>query len=372
MKRLKDNIAYIISGLLFIFIVGSCSDKSSEVAPVFNKVTPIKDMSTSLSSGSMGDWIAISGAHLNSVDSVMFNDVSVLPKDFYSEDSVLYLQVPVKIPKQVNDKLTLKSKGGDISYGFKVNIPNLQLTGMFCEYTQPGDTIKIYGKYLQLYEVNSSNSTVKFGDKETPVIKSTDTYITAKVPADAPSNAQVSIHNSKYNVDAICSGRYRDNKWMIADYDGVGDNSSSFIVQDQHNKKQRPYPISGNFLRLLADATHPVDFGWLYITSNDFNYTDDMEQHPDKYVLKFELNMGYPIKSTKFYIYFYWNHAPDPIGNECFTVQTYGTWQTISIPFEKILPVGATDASSAGSLNIRVESNENVDMSFDNFRLSEK
>jgi hypothetical protein len=378
MKKYYNSILFVISAICFIMAAVSCSDNGTEGGmPTFAKVTTAKDLNTVLTGGSMGDWIAISGTNMNSVDSVMFNDISVLPKDFYSEDSVLYVQVPVKIPQNVTDKVTLKSHSGDTSFNFKVAIPNLELTGMFNEYTQPGDTIKINGKFLQLYEVDSLNTVVKFGDKSSNVIKATDNYITAKVPLGTASNVKVSAYNSKYNVSAECPGRYRDNKWVIANYDGIGDNASSFIVQDQHNKKQRPFPVSGNYLRFNANSvTYPDGLGWLYITTNDFSYTVDMMQHPENYVLKFELNMANPIKLTSLFLYFYWAVSPEEMSGETFSVQSYGIWQTVSIPLNRIIPSNTYDGSWVDySFNIRIQCyapTETVDMSFDNFRICEK
>lgn len=377
MKRINNNIKFFISAILFVAVVAACSSSNDSVeAPNISKITTIKDVTTALTEANMGDWIAIGGVNLTSIDSVMFNDISVYPKDFYAEDSALYVQVPVKLPTKVDNKVTLKSKGGDVSYTLKVNIPNLQLTSMFNEYTQPGDTIKIYGKFLSLYEVSSENTVIRFGDKESPVIKATDTYLTTKVPADAGKNVQVSAHNSKYNVDAVCAGRYRDNKWMIVDFDNNG-TDGTFVVQDQHNKKQVPFPTSGNYLRFYATpATYPDGLGWLYITSNDYTYTKDMMMHPENYVLKFELNMGLPIKTTQLFIYYYWNHSPKAMGGETFTVQNYGIWQTVTIPLSEIMD--ATDGSSTDfSMNIRIENSnapidETIDMSFDNFRICEK
>lgn len=378
MKIINRNIILVMLALIFVTMAVACSDKESEGGmPTFKKVTAIKDLNSTLMGGNMGDWIAISGTNMNSVDSVIFNDVKVLPKDFYSEDSALYVQVPIKIPIKVTNKVVLKSRVGDTSFDFKVAVPDLQLTGMFNEYTQPGDTIKIYGKFLQLYEVDSLNTTVKFGDKSSNVIKATDNYITAKVPVGTASNVQISAHNSKYNADAVCPGRYRDSKWVIANYDNIGDLGSSFIVQDQHNKKQSPFPVSGNYLRFKANSvTYPSGLGWLYITTNDYSYTVDMIQHPEKYVLKFELNMANPIKLTSLFLYFYWAVSPNGMSGETFTVQNYGAWQTVSIPLENIIPSKTYDGSWVDySFNIRIQCyapTESIDMSFDNFRICEK
>ncbi len=370
--NIKKNILLMLLAILIISVVSCKDDEDLPNPPTFSKVTTIKEMGTSITNGNMGDWIAIQGANLDQVDSILFNDVTVPMKDAYYEKNVLYTQVPVKLPKTVNNKITIKTRGGDTSFDFKVNIPNLQLTSMFNEYTLPGDTIKIYGKFITLYEVDKSNTVVSFGGKETPVIKATDTYITAKVPMDVQPNVRVKAINKKYSVEAVCAGYYQDKHNVITTFDSDYPYTSS-TAQQWVGEWKTPKPTSGKYLRFEVDqATYPNGLGWFYIFESSMNYSLDMMQHPDKYTLKFELNMNLPIKTTQFFIYYYWAVAPTPIGGNYFTVQNLGTWQTVNIPLEKIIPLGYTGTSTNYSLNMRVEDFapvEQIAMYFDNFRI---
>lgn len=375
-KNIKKDVMLTLLALLAITVT-SCKNDDNNLpdSPNFSKVTTIKDMATSITGGSMGDWIAIKGDNLEQADSIMFNDVAVHLKDIYYENNVLYVQVPVKLPSKVTNKVTVKTQGGETAFDFNVNIPNLQLTSMFNEYTLPGDTIKIYGKFLSLYEVNSSNTVVSFGGKESPVIKSTDNYITAKVPLDAQPNVRVKAINKKYNAEAVCPGYYQDKHHVITTFDSDYPYTSS-TGQQWVGEWKTPKPTSGKYLRFEVDqATYPSGLGWFYFFTSDVNYTLDMMQHPDKYTLKFELNMNLPIKTTNFFIYYYWAVAPTPMSGESFTVQNMNIWQTVNIPLEKIIPLGYTGTDTNYSLNIRVEDFapvEQVAMYFDNFRIYQK
>ena len=373
---IKKSMLLMLFALLIIISVVSCKDDDVlSNPPSFGKVTTIKEMGASISGGNMGDWIAIQGTNLGQVDSIMFNDVAGQMKDAYYENNVLYTQIPAKLPKNVNNKVTIKTKAGDTSFDFKVNIPNLQLTSMFNEYTLPGDTIKIYGKFLSLYEVNSSNTVVSFGGKESPVIKATDAYITAKVPLDVQSDVRVKAINKKYNVEAICTGYYQDKHNVVTTFDSDFPYTSS-TAQQWVGLWKSPKPTSGKYLRFEVDqATYPTGLGWFYLFESSVEYTLDMIQHPEKYTLKFELNMNLPIKSSQFFIYYYWAVAPNPIGGDYFTVQNLGTWQTVNIPLEKIIPMGNTGTWTAYSLNIRVEDFapvEKIAMYLDNLRIYQK
>lgn len=366
----------ILLTLLTVSIT-SCKndDNGTPGLPTFSQVTTIKDLKTPIIGGKMGDWIAIQGGNFEQTDSVLFNDVTVQMKDMYYENDVLYVQVPVKLPKKVNNKVTVMTSGGETAFDFKIDIPNLQLTGMFNEYTLPGDTIKIYGKFISLYEVSSSNTTVSFGGVESPVIKATDNYITAKVPLNVQSNVRVKAINKKYNVEAVCPGYYQDKHNVITTFDSDFPYTSS-TGQQWVGEWKDPKPTSGKYLRFEVDqATYPNGLGWFYFFTSDVNYTLDMMQHPDKYTLRFELNMRLPVKTTNFFIYYYWAVAPTPMSGETFIVQNMGVWQTVNIPLEKIIPMGYTGTWTAYSLNIRVEDFapvEPIAMYFDNFRIYQK
>ncbi len=375
MRTIKTiNKVMLIVLTLLTIAVTSCKKDNEDLPgmPTFSQVTTIKDLKTPIAGGNMGDWIAIRGTNLQQTDSILFNDVAVNIRDAYYQDSVLYIQVPIKLPMNVNNKITVKTKGGDIAFDFKVNIPDLQLTSIFNEYTPPGDSIKIYGKFIKLYEIDSLNTVVSFGGKESPVIKATDTYITTRVPLDVQSNVKVKAINKKFNVEASCQGYYQDKHGVITTFDSDYPYISS-TGQQWVGDWKKPKPTSGKYLRFEVDqATYPNGLGWFYFFTSDVKYTLDMLQHPDKYTLKFELNMALPVKTTAFFIYYYWAVAPNPMSGETFNVQNLNVWQTVNIPLEKIIPLGYTGTWTDYSLNIRVEDYapvEQIAMYFDNFRI---
>ena len=67
----------------------SCDDDDAMGTPVFTKVSPIKDLSKTINSGSMGDWIAIQGENLSQATTIRFNDVEVDMQEVYKVDSAL-------------------------------------------------------------------------------------------------------------------------------------------------------------------------------------------------------------------------------------------------------------------------------------------
>lgn len=376
MKKTYIQRLFICLAVLSALFMASCKkDDIKLAAPKLLNISTIKKLDSIIYAGNMGDWIAIHGTSLSSITEIKLNDVLVDLEEMYEENGVVYLQIPVRLPLEVTNKLYLKTAAGETEIPFTVNSPALELTGMFNEYTPPGDTIRIYGKFLQLYEVDASNSVVMFGDKESPVITATDNYITAKVPVTVQQNVKVKLINNKYNAEAVCPGYYQDKKYVITSFDTDFPYTSG-TGQQWVGEWPDPKPISGKYIRFEVDQQrYPSGLGWFYLMENSYNYQLDMIRHPENYVLKFELNMALPIRKTNFFIYYYWAVAPTAIGGDVFTVQNLGRWQTLSIPLEKIIPMGNTGTSTSFSLNFRVENFapvEQVAMYFDNFRIYKK
>ncbi|GHT15340.1 hypothetical protein AGMMS4956_15070 [Bacteroidia bacterium] len=380
MKTFNFKIQHLvlIAAVLFAW---SCEDKEEEIgSPSFTKISPINNDSVSISSGNMGDWIAVAGKNLESALAIRFNDVEVDMEEVYYENEVLYLQIPVKMPLEVTDKLTVTTRGGELAFDFTVNVPDLELTGMFNEYTPPGDTIKIYGKFLDLYEITSENTKIVFGDIESPVIDNNGNYLTARVPQNVQANVKVQAVNSKFNATAECPGWYQDKHNIITTFDDDFPYTSS-AGQQWVGVWTDPKPVSEKYIRFeVTPETYPSGLSWFYLMEYNVNYPLDALAHPENYVLKFELNMLNPIQRTNFFIYFYWAIDPDPIGGGNFSVQSLGVWQTVTLPLDKILlkdkwaasPYPWDGVSTNWSLNFRVENFapvERVAMYFDNLRI---
>ena len=192
LKNYLISIFLVLSQVLFF----SCdSDEVISDPPRFQKVTVIDDFDSVISSGDMGDWIAIKGENLESTNAIFFNDISVDMEEIYYDNDILYLQIPIAMPLDINNKLKVVTESGEFDLDFTVNIPNIKLTGMFNEYTLPGDTMKMYGDFFELYEVDSSNTVIVFDGIESPVIQSGEKYLTVRVPENAGQNIKLKIVN---------------------------------------------------------------------------------------------------------------------------------------------------------------------------------
>ncbi|SHF89364.1 hypothetical protein SAMN05444274_1126 [Mariniphaga anaerophila] len=370
MNTIKKYFKLLVFAAILLPLVSCEKDDPVYESPKFLKITPLKQPDTSISTGEMGDWIAIQGSNIETAKSIYFNDVPVDMKDVYYENNILYLQIPVVMPTEINNKVKVVTEGGEFEFDFSVDIPEIKLTGMFNEYTPPGDTLRIYGDFFQLYEVDPSNTVISFNGTENPVINVGTNFITVKVPENVDQNIKLQLINQKFDATAECPGFYADRQNLVTNFDDVpytGADGAQYVgLWDD------PKPVSGKYSLLNVGSGGS---GWAYMIGTGFNYSNDMKDHPDKYEIKFELNMIQPIMNTNFYLYNYWNHTPMQITASDLVVQKMGQWQTIRIPLERLIPVDFTgNKDYIGSFNIRIDSpaGEPVKMGWDNFRISLK
>lgn len=373
------KLGLFLLSLCFLTLVSCSSDENKSGTPSLNDVVVLGD-SVPITKANMGDWIAIKGHNITDVQSIHFNDVEVDMEEVFAEEDIIYLSVPVKIPIETTNKIYIKTRGGETAIDFATIVPPLELSFMQNEYAAEGDTIKIYGKFLELYEVSTENTKLKIGDLETRLTRVTETYIQAIVPKGVKENVKVSAYNEKYDATAVCNGFYFDKNNIITTFD---DDYPYTHPKSQHwiGEWEHPRPISGKYIRFeINDITFPIEdypygLGWFYLLEMGFKYTEDMKSNPQNYVLKFELNMlDRPIKNTKFIFYCDGATESDFMYGDQFNVQTYGKWETKSIPLEKILKTEKA-ANDASVMNLRIEGwrpLEELKMYFDNFRIYKK
>jgi len=141
---MKKNILFLfLTGVLFAGVLSmSCKKEAAPDygIPTIARVAQPLD-SSSIVTGSFTQWVIIYGTHLGSTQSVSFNDQEAPYKTFYASDTSVTVQIPRAIPQNVTNTVTVTTKGGTATFQFTTDIPALQLSGMFNEYTPAGATI---------------------------------------------------------------------------------------------------------------------------------------------------------------------------------------------------------------------------------------
>ena len=89
------------------FVIYGFSDDDYNPMPIqLTNVTTLDDMNTPITEAAMGDFIAIHGTGLDvrNIDSILINDVALDMLEVYTESDILFLKIPVKLPKEETDR----------------------------------------------------------------------------------------------------------------------------------------------------------------------------------------------------------------------------------------------------------------------------
>lgn len=356
-----------------MMLLTACSDDDNTAEPLkLSGVTTLADMNTTIAEASMGSFIAVHGEGLDkaNIDSVRINDIKIDLDEIYTENNVMYMKIPVKLAENVTDRMYIYNSLGCQELPLHVIAPDLKVERMFNEYTAPGDTIKIYGQYFNLYEVDSINGYVNFDGQKTKIISCSDTHLTTQVPANVKKNIKVSVGSTKFGVEAVCPGRYYDSECMLMDFDELKPNSMTNVVTDEKDKQR----LSGNFLRIDQNSAWT---GWWYIAEiGGTKVTDDMLDHPENYVVKCEFRTGNQFIDNKirFCTYVFWAADPMIWSASDFNVQNFNQWETITLPWVVNRSETYPENHRYHSFNIRIETEESYarNFAFDNFRVCRK
>ena len=148
--------------ILFVWVMlgcglfASCEDDEVEYAPLaVTRVSTVLDREQGIDQANLAQYIIVQGTGLNAVNSILVNDVQVDLKDAYITSGEITFPIPRVIPGEINNLITLGSGNSTVTAPISVFIPELEVNGMFNEFTPAGDTMKVVGDYFDLYEITT-------------------------------------------------------------------------------------------------------------------------------------------------------------------------------------------------------------------------
>jgi IPT/TIG domain len=169
-----------LAALILLLAVSCKKDAAVDSAPpVINTVTTLTDRSTAITTGELGQWVLIKGAHLAGTKLVAFNSITIEPADFYANDTSVTVKVPEKIAENVNNKITVTTVFGTVTFDFQVLQPAPFIYSFDPLGGAGGTVVNITGNWFQHL------SSVKINDLDAQIVASTDTTIQVKLPAAA-------------------------------------------------------------------------------------------------------------------------------------------------------------------------------------------
>lgn len=330
----------LIQYLLFagiLFSIASCSDKDEAVqgAPTITRVTTVLDRTTALPNGELNQWLIIIGNNLRGTQKVEFNDLMADHKDIYSDDTLVSVQVPRKIPGTINNKLTVTTDHGTVTFDFPIEIPQLKNGGFEFDYVATGNTLTILGDNFDLYGFTKEGTTVTFtGGATAQLTEATPTALKLIVPNGAQPGKLTVKGAAPMNTSFTTSASYMDNRGILMNMDPFGGwNGAAFLSAGPD-----PAPFAGHkYFKIVKN----FNGGWAWdpFMSNRVPIPAELQNNQanfDKYVLKFEVNAsGNGIPSP---INFVWQDPGykdtwfDPSGKGSYPFRTDGKWVTLSCP----------------------------------------
>lgn len=259
------NIKYLLPVITLAFMVlsvfSSCDNDDaagSSGAPVITSVA--KSVEGDLVPVTVGDpknYYIIQGKGLSGVTKIYFNDFDTYFNPTLVTDTAIFVLIDEKTPfANASNKIKVVTNQGTVLYDFVVAPPTPRFDSYNPINAAEGDVVTVYGNYFL-------NPTVKVGTADVPVISSTLTELTFKMPANA-SNKYVTVTNisgSAVSKEAVGSALFDDkwyNDWMFDGPDGKVSLESSGAVQGKVMLKSANDAWSGNQFRNKDWATLDV------------------------------------------------------------------------------------------------------------------
>ena len=182
---IKNNTTHtnaILMILLSVFFF-SCKKENVEntAPPLINNVTDLINRGTPLPSVKYGEWIVIKGANLATTFKVEFNTVLVADSMYYADDSTVTVKIPANLPDPINNPITVTTKYGTATYGFKIMQPAPIITRFNPETGTTGDVVTISGNHF------NGVTEVKFGTAVATIVSKSNQELKVNVPAGVTS-----------------------------------------------------------------------------------------------------------------------------------------------------------------------------------------
>jgi hypothetical protein len=203
----KYNHAVLM--IMLITMIFSCKkeDTAHALPPTITGVTDLINRGTALSSVKYGEWIVIKGAHLATTFKVEFNTVLVADSMYYADDSTVTVKIPANLPDPINNPITVTTKYGTATYGFKIMQPAPIINGFNPEAGLAGDVVTISGNHF------NGVTEVKFGTAVATIVSKSNQELKVNVPAGVTS-AFITVTTP---VGTVTSGLRFGFKYVIYD-----------------------------------------------------------------------------------------------------------------------------------------------------------
>lgn len=353
-------------------------DMGGSGAPVINKITASADTSTAISVASLNQSIAVFGDNLAHVKEVMINDISVELSQIYAKRHRLELVIPRVIPENVNNKLVIRTKEGEVSADLEVILPELSFKGFSNDFAADGDTVRIKGSNFDLYLIDSVNAAVTLNGNQIKIFNCSADEFSIQVPVGTPTDEKSELSISSPKISPAVNIPFRDKGFPVLSDDPITHQNGPWFPSENGvqiiNVTEDSDPPAPMFkMYMMHKRTYTSSWQYTNICITHFwlgHEADDVLANPQNYVLKFELlnpagvpmsrliKIGFPEDDYGFI--YDWDPAATNGGT---TLNTMGLWQTISL---EVTDVFCKD----GQCHLKISDNPGVDGIYNNFKMA--
>ena len=347
-----------------------------EIMAVYNigdtaKTTPITE-------AEIGTMVRIEGKNLNNAKSITFNTVPVELNDIYTASTYANVRVPETLSFEHVNKIEYTTDRGSASFDFVVPFPSLTVGSLDNEFANAGGTVTVNGANFDVYEFGSQ-SKVFVGDKETTVSDVTKQSMKIQIPEGTPDNSLITLKWSTSDGSAkTVSLPFRPtNSLLYADFDDVSINKDGAVKVDIEGDDatstasstlgHKHLHFTGNF---DAWAWNTYDISRNMIDAGDITNLDD-------YVLKFEVltTNEHPLtEATGLKFCFNWGDTYNWNPANGAGINTFGNWQTVTLPLAPMATKGISAAGTWQTLRITMQPSAaySADFCIGNIRIVKK
>lgn len=346
-------------------------------APEIKAVYNIGDtaLQTPITEAEIGTMVRIEGRNLNNAKSVTFNTVPVDMGEAYTTATYANVRVPETLSFEHVNKIEYTTDLGTTQFDFLVPFPTLNVGSLDNEFADAGGYVTVNGANFDVYEFGQQSKVLVNGT-ETTVSDVTKSSMKIAVPAGTPDNSTITLQWSASDGTAKTAQLpFRPtHNILYGDFSGVSmnkDGSVNVAVEGDDATASASSRLGRNHLHFTGDfgawAWNTIDLSCNMIDAGNLTNLDD-------YVLKFEVlnTKDHPLtEATGLKFNFNWGseYAWNP--GDGAGINTFGNWQTVTLPLAPMATNGISEAGKWQTLRIILQPSAayNADFCIGNIRI---
>ncbi len=356
------------------------ADKAANTgAPEIKAVYNIGDtaLTTPITQAETGTMVRIEGKNLNNARSVKFNTVEVDLKEAYTASTYANVRVPETLSFETVNKIEYVTDLGTALCDFVVPFPSLTVGALENEFANAGNYVTVSGANFDVYDFGSQSKVLVNG-VETTVGDVTRSSMKVLVPQNTPDNSTITLQwQTSDGVQNTSELPFRPTSNLLyGDFDGVSMSISGdvTVTVEGDDATSASSSLGHKHLHFTGDfgawAWNTVDLSCNMI---DIGQTDNL----DDYVLKFEVlnTKDHPLTdATGLKFCFNWGSdwAWSPADGA--GINTFGNWQTVTLPLSSMATNGISQAGSWQTLRLILQPSAaySADFCIGNMRIVKK